>query len=133
MSEMHRLQLTRLKENIDRRRKIVSKIKEKLQAIDEITVLAEDKHGRSNYSYFGIYVPDPFALSDYLSQNGFDSCPQEYYDCASLDQFSEFASTCDRARYASQHLLRLPNYLRMRDSDVNNMISVIDTFFAKNY
>ena len=133
MSEMHRSQLTRLDTNINRRREIVAQIKGELQSVDEITDLTEDKHGRSNCSYFGIYVPEPFALSDYLSQNGIDSCPQEYYDCASLGQFSAFTTTCDNSKNASQHILRIPSYPWMRDTDIENIISTIEKFFTKNY
>jgi len=131
MSEMHRTQLVRLDANINRRREIVALIKGELQSVDEITLLDEDKHGRSNCSYFGIYVPDPFALSNYLSQNGVDSGPQEYYDCASLGQFSAFAINCDNAKIASQHILRLPSYPWMRDTDIENIISTIKNFLQK--
>lgn len=132
MTEMHRLQLARLNENINRRREIVMTIKHELQDIADISVLYEDKYGHSNYSYFGIYVPDPHALSHFLAQNGIDSCSQEYYDCASLEQFSSFYSKCENAHYASHHILRLPSYPCLRDSEVEKIFKTIKLWFTNH-
>lgn len=132
MSTMHRSQLERLDENIARRRQIVSKIKTELSGINEINLLNEDKYGRSNNLYFGIYVSDPYSLAEYLEKHGIESSPQEYYDCASLQQFTEFAAPSENSLYASRHLLRLPSYPWLRDEDVDHISSSINSWFAEN-
>lgn len=130
MLRMHQQQLARLPENVNRRRAIVQSIKARLPSIDEIGLLQEDKHGRSNGAYFGLYVPDPLALAHYLAAHGIDSNPQEYYDCTTLTQFAPYAATCEHANYASHHLLRLPSYPWLQDREVDHIATTIAAFFA---
>lgn len=129
MKQMQALQLARLAENISRRREIMQQIKTRLSHVAEIEFLDEDKHGRCNGSYFGVYVPDPAALARYLARHGIGSNPQEYYDCAALAQFSEYRTHCRYAGYASEHLLRLPSYPWLRAAEVEHIGRTIEAFW----
>jgi dTDP-4-amino-4,6-dideoxygalactose transaminase len=130
MKQMQTLQLARLVENIARRRDIIQQIKTGLSHIAEIRFLDEDKHGRSNGSYFGLYVPDPAALTRHLARHGIGSNPQEYYDCAALAQFSAYRPPCLHAGYASDHLLRLPSYPWLRPAEIEHIGTTIGAFFG---
>lgn len=131
MVRMIREQLSELDKKILRRRKIANEIKKGLEGLNDVIVLKEDKHGVSNYSYFGIYVPDPEDLSGVLEKHRIKSNPHEYYDCSQLPQFSEYQSSCKHASYAGSHLLRLPNYPSLDDSDVERIILTIRSYFEK--
>lgn len=132
MLRMIREQLAELDEKISRRRKIANEIKIGLKGLKDVIVLNEDKHGVSNYSYFGIYVPDPEALSGDLENRRIKSNPHEYYDCSQLPQFLEYQSNCEHASYASTHLLRLPNYPNLHDSEVERIILAVRSYFEKS-
>lgn len=132
MKRMIQLQMARLEENISRRRAIVQRVKSRLRHLPEIKLLNEDKHGRSNGSYLGIYVPAPEKLSRYLKERGILSHPHEFYDCSNLEQFSEFGTYCEHSLYASEHLLRLPSYPSLRDAEVDYMLSAIESYFEKH-
>lgn len=131
MQRMIREQLLVLEENISKRKKVANKIKIALEDLNDVTLLNEDKYGSSNYSYFGFYVPDPEALSGNLAKHRIKSNPHEYYDCSQLPQFSEYQSNCKHASYAGSHLLRLPNYPSLQDSEVERIISVVRSYFEK--
>jgi dTDP-4-amino-4,6-dideoxygalactose transaminase len=119
MLRMHQLQLARLEENIARRRTIVARIKETLRGTDGVGLLDEDKYGRANASYLGVYVPDPKHTARRLLRRGIGSGPQEFLDCAGLVQFSPWAARCENADHASTHLLRLPSYPSLTDRQVD--------------
>lgn len=129
MKQMQALQLARLAENISRRRDIMRQIKTRLSHVAEIAFLDEDKHGRSNGSYFGIVVPDPAALARHLARHGIGSNPQEYYDCAALAQFSAYRTPCTHAGYTSDHLLRLPSYPWLRAAEIEHIGHTIEAFW----
>jgi hypothetical protein len=130
--KMHQSQLGRLPHNIDRRRDIVRQIKERLRHVRGIRLLREDKHGRANCSYFGIDVPDPGALAKHLEHDGVASNPREYFDCSRLDQFAAYHTNCPNSRRASTHILRLPSYPALKDSEVNRITSSIERYFARS-
>lgn len=131
MVRMIREQLVELDDKISKRRKIANEIKKGLEGLNDVIVLNEDKHGVSNYSYFGIYFPDPEDLSADLEKHRIKSNPHEYYDCSQLPQFLEYQSSCKHASYASAHLLRLPNYPSLDDSEVERIIFTIRSYFEK--
>jgi dTDP-4-amino-4,6-dideoxygalactose transaminase len=128
MVKMIKHQLLMLHENITRRKKIAEKIKSELKDIEGINVLNENKFGRSNYSYFGIYVPNPEAMAKHLEVNRVIANPHEYYDCSNLPQFSDYKSNCTHASYAEKHLLRLPNYPCLQDDEVDRIVTSIRSF-----
>jgi dTDP-4-amino-4,6-dideoxygalactose transaminase len=130
MKRMIRRQLARLETHIARRRAIVQRVKSALQGIADVRLLHEDKHGRSNCSYFGICVPDPEALAKHLEADGIVSNPHEYDDCSSLLQFSAYQSPCPNANDAARHVLRLPNFPSLRDEEIERMVSSIRAYFA---
>lgn len=130
MLRMQRRQLQRLDANIARRRAIAEQIKARLAPIDAVQGLNEDKHGRSNTSYFGLYVPNPDALARYLAQYGIQASPHEYYDCARLTQFQEYGGHCPHASQASDHILRLPNYPCLGEHEIEHIASTIERFFV---
>ena len=107
MLKMIKHQLLTLDENISRRKEIAEKIKSELKDIEGINVLNENKFGRSNYSYFGIYVADPETMAKHLEVNRVIANPHEYYDCSNLPQFSDYKSRCKHASYAEKHSLTL--------------------------
>lgn len=125
MLEMHRRQLKRVTENNTTRERIVSTIKDGITGCDAVTFLDENKHGRSNFSYFGLYVEDPEAMSAYLERQGVGSSPHEYYNCAALEQFAAYRSDCPQADYASRHLLRLPSFPTLKKSDIDRITAAL--------
>lgn len=129
MTRMIQRQLMRLEAIIARRRAIVRAYQDGLGDLPAVRCLQEDRHGRSNAAYFGIYVPDPEALAAHLERRGIMSDPHEFYDCASLAQFAAHARPCPQAQYAQRHLLRLPNFSSLRDDDVRRIIAAIRAFF----
>ena len=116
MLKMHALQLARLAQNVARRRVIVAQCKTALRGFADVALLDEDRYGLSNGAYFGIYVPEPKRTARDLLRSGVGSGAQEFLDCASLVQFSEYAADCGHARYAASHLLRLPSYASLAES-----------------
>jgi hypothetical protein len=122
-------QMQRLEKNIARRRDIVRQFKAALKDIKEITFLEEDKHGFANCAYFGFYVPDPQGLANNLYQKGIRTHPYEYVNCARLKQFSEFQAHNPQAEYAYQHLLRLPNYPHLKNSELATVVEYIKSYY----
>lgn len=129
MVDMIQSQLKRLEKENKKRKRIVQQIKSNLSEIKQIKFLDEDKFGNSNLTYFGIYVPDSHTLYNYLKKYNIISHPNEYYDCSSLKQFSKYSSKNPQAKYASEHLLRIPNYTSLRPREVNYIISTIRSFY----
>lgn len=103
-------QLERLERNVQARRAVVARIKAATAPLSAYRFLDEDRFGRSNGSYFGVFVDDAEAFTRFMLTQGVEVEPHEFYDCASLPQFAEFAAACPRARLASDHLVRLPSY-----------------------
>jgi dTDP-4-amino-4,6-dideoxygalactose transaminase len=130
MTGMHRMQLDRLEANIGRRRDIIARIKDRLVELDDVRLLDEDKHGRANGSYFGIRVPAPLAVAAFLQRRGIASGPHEFLDCASLEQFAEFAADTPASRDAADHVLRLPSYPWLTDSQADRIAQAVQRFFA---
>ena len=124
-------QLSRLEANVAARREVVRRIKGDLPESPGLDTLDEDRHGTSNGSYFGIYVPNSEHFTRFLASRGVEVNPHEFLDCGSLDQFSEFAADCPEARYATRHLVRLPSYPGMTEQDLNRMSSAIRDYFAQ--
>lgn len=130
MKHMHKSQLACMNESILKRKEIVELIKTRLKPIKQISLLNESKHGDANYSYFGIYVPDKFALSAHLKKNGIDNEPAEYYDCSALDQFSDYSAICINAKNASEHLIRLPSYQALTHTEANFISNTIISYYS---
>jgi len=129
MTEVHRLQIEQLAAHVARRREIVARVQDGLRKINDVRFLAADRHGRANGSYFMCLVPDPERLRRYLRGLGITTSVHEYLDCSRLPQFSEFAKDCPRARYAAEHLIRLPNFPSLEDRDVDYMVDAIRGYF----
>ena len=132
MTRMIERQLDALELRIARRRAIIYEIKTRLSGLQEIRVLDEDKHGRANGAYFGLYVPDPEGLARHLETQGILSNPHEYYDCSQLPQFSAYRADCEEAAYAAEHLLRIPNFPSLRDGEVERIVESIRTHLLRN-
>lgn len=125
MLATHEHQLARLEENVARRRRWAALLKRELAGVEEIGFLDEDRHGRSNFSYFGVVVDDPHRTSRVLAENGIGSSPQEYFDCAALDQFADYAADCPHARQVAAHVLRLPSYPTLEPADARRVARVL--------
>ncbi|MFQ5901293.1 MAG: DegT/DnrJ/EryC1/StrS family aminotransferase [Thermodesulfobacteriota bacterium] len=128
MQRMIKQQLAKVEGKISRRREIAERINSGLKGVDGIRVLHQDRHGRANCSYFGIYVPDPEDMARHLEDCRIVSNPHEYYDCSNLPQFSEYKSYCKHANYAEKHILRLPNYSCLCDEEVEHILLTICSF-----
>ena len=128
MVSMLSRQLSRIEENVSKRRRNVSKMKSELVHHPEIQLLNEDKHGHSNGSYFGVYCESKQQLSEYLLAHNVDNNPQEFFDCSALAQFSEFKAYCPNAQYASQHLIRLPSQPTLEAHQLNTIIRLLKGF-----
>lgn len=131
MNTMIWSQIRRLKPNIKARTNIALGIKQGLKNLNQISLLNENKYGKSNFSYFGIYVDNPNRLAAYLSKHGIESGSEEYYDCSTLSQFKKYKSNNPNAKYASEHLLRLPNFLGMKKQEVDNVVEKIRDYYLK--
>jgi dTDP-4-amino-4,6-dideoxygalactose transaminase len=132
MTRLMARELARIEPHIARRRAIVERVQQGLAGVPGVRVLRHDKHGRSNCSYFGIWVPDPEGFARELESAGILANPHEYYDCSALAQFSEYARECPNARGAAAHVLRLPSFASMRDQEIERMIEVIRECAAKH-
>ncbi len=130
MLEMHRRQLERIAVNNTTREHIVTTVKSGLADSEQVTFLNENKHGQSNFLYFGLYAEHPEKMSDHLKRYNIGSSPHEYYNCASLEQFAAYHAICGQAEYASRHLLRLPSYPMLKNSDVDFIITVLKSGLA---
>lgn len=106
-------QLARLERNIAARRCIVARIKAATADLPVYRYLDEDRFGRSNASYFGVYVDDAAAFTRYMLAEGIEVEPHEFHDCAGLPQFAAYAAACRFSREAGQHLVRLPSFPRL--------------------
>lgn len=129
MTYMISVQLKKLNAQIQRRAYIVQEIKKGLADVKEIKFLNEDKNGRTNYSYFGFYVPDHTKLHLFLLKKGILSSPNEYYDCSLLEQFAKYKSVNKHAQYASNHLIRIPNYPKLTEFEIKRIINATREFF----
>ncbi len=125
MPAMHRRQLERLADNITRRRGHIADMKARLRDVVGVDLLHEDRHGRANGAYFGVYVDDHEAVTTELARHGVEANPHEFYDCSALEQFAEFASHNPAASRASHHLLRLPSYPSLSSSATEHIAAVI--------
>jgi dTDP-4-amino-4,6-dideoxygalactose transaminase len=121
-------QLRRLENNIKARRGIISQIKAGTAHLGAYRFLAEDRFGRSNGSYFGVYVDDPEAFARFMLTRGIEVDPHEFYDCASLLQFAEFTTDCPHARWASTHLIRLPSYPQLSGRRVQRIVRAMTDY-----
>ena len=131
MRRMMAMQLDRLEDNIQRRRAVRQQIREGLAHVEEIGWLDEDAHGRSNAAYFGIRVPSPAALSEFLIERGVMTNPREFYDCSRLTQFAQYAAVCPHSAHASDHILRLPSYPYLTPSQSHRIVAGIEAYFAR--
>jgi perosamine synthetase len=130
MTEMLRAQLRRLENRVALRRMAIAGMKQTLAGISQITLLREDKHGCANGSYFGIYVPDSEGFTGHMRARGVEVNPHEFYDCAGLSQFGDYASDCPNAAYASQHLVRLPSYSGLDARDLARIATAASDYFG---
>jgi len=130
MTELIKRQLDNLDAQIECRRSIIVLLKSRLSVVAGVELLDEDRYGYANGSYFGILVPDPHALAKELESQGVDCSANEFLNCASLDQFSEFASSCPSAQEVSAHLLRLPSYPTLNHEDIERIVCTIRAFFV---
>ncbi|MEM8925780.1 MAG: aminotransferase class I/II-fold pyridoxal phosphate-dependent enzyme [Actinomycetota bacterium] len=128
MPAMHRRQIVRLDRNIDDRRANVAAMKADLADLGGIGLLDEDRHGRSNGAYFGIYVDDHEGLTGALARSGVEANPHEFYDCSRLKQFADYASDNPAAARACDHLLRLPSYPRLSAATADLITDVIGDY-----
>jgi hypothetical protein len=122
MIGMMRRQLARLNENIARRLRFVEAVKQGLAGVDGARFLDEGRHGSWNGTYFGVHVADPHGLARTLLAKGIHAKAEEFLDCASLRQFSELAGHCPGARYAQDHLLRLPSHPDLTGADAARIV-----------
>ena len=130
MLRMCDLQLARLDENVRRRREVVRTIQEEFRHEPGLVFLNEDKYGRSNASYFGVYVADSEKFTDVMRTWGVEVNPHEFLDCAALEQFRDYAADCPHARYASEHLTRLPSYPGMTRRDVARIVAAMKSYLS---
>jgi dTDP-4-amino-4,6-dideoxygalactose transaminase len=121
-------QLERLERNVQARRAVVAKVKAATAHLSAYRFLDEDRFGRANGSYFGVFVDDPEAFTRFMLTKGVEVEPHEFYDCASLPQFAEFAADCPRARLASDHLVRLPSYPQLSDRRLARIIGAMERY-----
>ncbi|HEX8206197.1 MAG TPA: DegT/DnrJ/EryC1/StrS family aminotransferase [Solirubrobacteraceae bacterium] len=111
-------QLARLEQDLRSRRDAIAEVKDALRSHPAAEFLEEDRHGRANGSYFGMYVPDPEAFAARMLRHGVEVNPHEFYDCSRLAQFGDYQTDCPNAAFASSHLVRLPSYATLSDRDV---------------
>lgn len=128
--DMLRRQLERLEDRVDRRRAVMGEVKRRLADIPAIEFLHEDKHGRANGSYFGVYVPDPEAFRRHMLDHGVEITPHPFYDCSQLAQFGDYADHCANAAHAASHFVRLPSYSSLRAADVDRIVAATTAYFA---
>ena len=121
-------QLGRLEHNVQTRRAIVARVKAATAHLSPYRFLDEDRFGRSNGSYFGVFVDDPEAFTRFMLTKGVEVEPHEFYDCASLPQFAEFATACPRARLASDHLVRLPSYPQLAGRRLERIVGAMQHY-----
>ncbi len=131
MTKMHIMQLKRLEEDNAKRRHAVQYVSEKVADIEQITPILPHKNGLSNCSYFGLYVQDKELISKFLKRRGVDNHPYEYFDCSTLEQFSEYAGVCPHAQYASNHVLRLPSYPGLSPKQLDKIIAALRKFYQQ--
>lgn len=128
MTSMQARQLARLGSNIQRRIQIAAIIKTAIEPISHLHSLDENTFGEWNGSYLGVYADDKMAFAKYLRMQGISCNTQEFFDCSRLAQFSEFAADCPNAAYASDHLVRLPNYPSLSEMEVLHIVRTIGGF-----
>ena len=126
-------QLGRLDRNIRARRAIVAQVKAATSHLPCYRFLDEDRFGRANGSYFGVYVDDAEAFTRFMLTKDIEVEPHAFYDCASLPQFADFASHCLRARLASDHLVRLPSYPQLTGRQLSRIISAMEHYAQANH
>jgi hypothetical protein len=121
-------QLDRLADNVARRRAAVAAIKRATGEPPGIQFLDEDRFGTANAAYFGLYVPDPEAFAEFMLKRGVEVEPHQFYDCGGLPQFAPYAADCPNARYASEHLVRLPSYPDLSKADISRISRAIRAY-----
>lgn len=122
MPRMCAEQLRRLETNVARRRAAVAAVKQGVGRQAGFQFLDEDKFGVSNGSYFGVYVADNEAFADFMLSRGVEVEPHQFYNCASLLQFREYACSCPNAQRATEQLARLPSYPDLSRRDVERIV-----------
>jgi dTDP-4-amino-4,6-dideoxygalactose transaminase len=130
MARLSALQLARLRENVERRREVIRRVRQALADEPRLRFTEPDRFGRSNGSYFGVFVPDTELFARFMERRGVEVNPHEFYDCSELAQFRDFAANCPNARWVSAHLARLPSYPTMTERDIRRMVSALRAYAA---
>ena len=121
-------QLGRLERNVRVRRAIIAQIKAATAHLTCYKFLDEDRFGRANGSYFGVYIEDVGAFTRFMLTKGIEVEPHAFYDCASLPQFADFATKCSLAQLASDHLVRLPSYPQLTGRQLKRIIQAMEHY-----
>lgn len=129
MTAMQERQLSRLKKNIANRLRVSAEIKNRLAHTSQLRWLDENKFGIWNGSYLGVYVPDKAVFDKHLRRHSIVCNPQEFFDCSRLQQFSEFSTDCKKSTYASDHLVRIPNYGEMSETNISRIVAAIESLY----
>jgi dTDP-4-amino-4,6-dideoxygalactose transaminase len=132
MLRMCERQLARIEENVRRRREFVRTIQSTFGDEPGLSFLNENKHGRANGSYFGVYVEDSEKFTAFMRQRGVEVNAHEFYDCSEFRQFQEYRSDCPCSRYASEHLVRLPSYPGMTRRDIARVTDAIRSYLSSS-
>ena len=114
--------------NVRVRRAIIAQIKAATAHLTCYKFLDEDRFGRANGSYFGVYIEDVGAFTRFMLTKGIEVEPHAFYDCASLPQFADFATKCSLAQLASDHLVRLPSYPQLTGRQLKRIIQAMEHY-----
>lgn len=121
-------QFKHLGTDVVKRRRIALKYYEGLKEVKEISFIKIHEGCESAQWLFQIVVPERDKLMRYMMEQGIET-GLHYLDNTEFSMYHYANGTCPVARYYSRHIVSIPLHLNLSDTDIQQIIEVIKTFY----
>lgn len=125
--------LNYINQEIEKRKKCVEHYRKRLQGIDNLMILKEQKNVVSNYAYFPIIIRDVKAkgirdnIYDKLKEHGIYSRKYFYPLITEMECYKERYSSKDTpiAKRISESVLTIPLYANLQEAEIDRICDII--------
>jgi dTDP-4-amino-4,6-dideoxygalactose transaminase len=123
-------QLPHLENNNEYRRQIASWYNEFFESSDLIKLIPIPENCNSSRHLYQIIVDDRDGLLQFLNDNGV--YPGVHYIInTEYKMYSYAKGLCPKAEFASEHIISLPNHLRLNHSDITRISNLVLNYLQK--
>lgn len=112
------VQLNRLDVMTERRRVLSKLLLQELKDFKNISLPWESPNVKHNYLYFNILVDNKEQFSKKLYFKGIDTEIMDFHNCSDLEIFKEYYVNSPVSAYAQKHILRIPNFPKLKEEDI---------------